>query len=181
MLKQALANLRLMIQTGLQTDPDVRKQQFFGGDHKKELKHHQHLEEVKEQFKKLKYNLSKDQDSRLHAQKVQRLLAMVRKGENNAKIDDLVRELDEHFITQLTSSTQKINFVNTGNARELELQRIFEDHRVKSKLSDKKDRIRSFLRKESIQQLGLDTNYVKKLGMMKTNKGVHYKNLRLLE
>ena len=120
-LKQALANLRLMIQTGLQTDPDVRKQQFFGGDHKKELKHHQHLEEVKEQFKKLKYNLSKDQDSRLHAQKVQRLLAMVRKGENNAKIDDLVRELDEHFITQLTSSTQKINFVNTGNARELEL------------------------------------------------------------
>ena len=75
---------------------------------------------------------------------------MVRKGENNAKIDDLMRELDEHFITQLTSSTQKINFVNTGNARELELQRIFEDHRVKSKLSDKKDRIRSFLRKESI-------------------------------
>ena len=48
MLKQALANLRLMIQTGLQTDPDVRKQQFFGGDLKKELKHHQHLEEVKE-------------------------------------------------------------------------------------------------------------------------------------
>ena len=101
MLKQALDNLRLMIQTGLQTDPAIRKQQFFGGDIKKELDHYKHLEEIKDQYKKLKYNLSKDQDARLHAHKVQRLLTMIRKGENNAKIDDLVRELDEHFLSQL--------------------------------------------------------------------------------
>ena len=58
---------------------------------------------------------------------------------------------------------------------------LYEDHRVKSKLSDKKDKIRSFLRRTSIKQLGLDANYVKKMGELNINKGVHYKNLRLLE
>ena len=63
------------------------------------MEHYRYLEEIKEQYKKLKYNLSRDQDSKLHAHKVQRLLTMIRKGESNTKIDELVRELDEHFLS----------------------------------------------------------------------------------
>ena len=66
---------------------------------------------------------------------------MIRKGESNTKIDELVRELDEHFLSQLASSTQKVIFVSQGSSKEKELQMMYEDHKVKSKLSDKKLKI----------------------------------------
>ena len=58
---------------------------------------------------------------------------------------------------------------------------MYEDHKVKSKLSDKKDKIRSFLRRNTIRQLGLDASYVKKMSELNINKGVHHKNLKLLD
>ena len=57
---------------------------------------------------------------------------MIRKGESNTKIDSLVNELDEHFISQLKQSTQKINFVRKGNKQGEELQKMYEESKVKT-------------------------------------------------
>ena len=46
-------------------------------------------------------------------------------------------ELDEHFISQLKQSTQKINFVRKGNKQGEELQKLFEESKVKTQLREK--------------------------------------------
>ena len=57
-MHKSLIFIKGLIEESLRADPNLRKQQMFGGDQNKETKYKEHLKELKEHFIRRVFNVT---------------------------------------------------------------------------------------------------------------------------
>ena len=102
---------------------------MFGGDADKEKEFYNNLKLTKDKFNRTYYNITKQKEKTLFNNKLNKLVALVRKVDKEDAVDELVYEIDRELVEKMENVRDKLKFVRKDGNPGLtaELQKIYAD------------------------------------------------------
>lgn len=137
-MKQSVNFIKNLIAESIRADPIQRKQQMFGGDADKEQAFRHKQEELKEHFQKRVYNLNAQKEGRVINNKLQKLVALIRKSSDPCAVDVLVYDIKLLLQSKAVQVQHQLNIVkrnNEPNSLDNQLASIVEECNVQENIT----------------------------------------------
>lgn len=143
-LRQSIAHLQTYISAAERQDSNQRKLQLFGGSVDKEKEFYNNLKATKEKFARTYYNITKQKEKVLFNNKLNKLVALIRKVDKEDAVDELVYEIDQELVERVENVRDKMRFVRRVAHPGLndEIQKIYKELEVKEHLEASRPLIR---------------------------------------
>ena len=82
--------------------------QMFAGDNEKERIFNENLSNMKEKFVRTMYNMTKQKEQVLFTGKLNKLVNLIRKADDDEKVDMLVYEIDQELLLKMKTVQKKL-------------------------------------------------------------------------
>lgn len=182
-LQNSVKTLRALIVSTQHGDPDLKKQQMFGGDKNKEKQFYDNLALMKERFLRTMYNITKQKESLLFSNKMNKLVTLVRKATKESVIDELVQSIDDELLKKMRQVKQKLDFVSLQSDSEVtqQLNKLYGEFEQQYSIESRQRKITLLQKNLQLKQLGLKNDFIDKIQAIDSSKLIFKSNKKLLD